>query len=84
MREHAAYNLQLMDNRVQLLLISKARHSLKWAEFLAPLYKILSEEFLKSNQSQLRDRYHENHLKWALGAGEHTRISEEGIDERIL
>lgn len=68
LRANADYNLKILLNRIRLLMAAKNRFSFKFSEFLPSLYKILQEEFLKQNQLELRNRFHENELKKAIRA----------------
>jgi hypothetical protein len=66
LRSYSRYNLKILQNRLTLLYQAKKRTSFKFSELLPLLYKIIQEEFLRVNQLELREKYHNEKLKRAL------------------
>lgn len=62
-KEYAHYNKKILMNRIKLWLNANKTDNVKLVKFLPALYKILKEEFFKTDIYELRETYHQKEIK---------------------
>lgn len=62
-KEYAHYNKKILMNRIKLWLNANKLDNVKLVKLLPALYKILKEEFFKTDIYELREAYYQKEIK---------------------